>query len=75
MASEDHSRGPELLAIFGTGTAVATIMVILRLWVRTRIIRKVGADDWIVAASLVMPPPVHFRPRRFTSKNPWLMLM
>ena len=41
------------MAIFGTGTAIASILVILRLWVRARIIRKVGADDWVVAISLV----------------------
>lgn len=53
MPFEDHSRGPELLAIFGTGTGVAAILVILRLWVRIRILRKVGADDWILFVSLV----------------------
>ena len=53
MAFQDYNRGPEVLAIFGTGTALASIAVISRLWVRARIIRKIGADDWIVAISLV----------------------
>lgn len=45
MALKDQNRGPQFLAVFGTGTAIAAIVVILRLWVRVRIIRKVGADD------------------------------
>jgi hypothetical protein len=53
MGFQHQNRGPEFLAIFGTGTGIAAITVILRLWVRSRIIRKVGADDWVVAASLV----------------------
>lgn len=53
MALEDHNKGPAFLAIFGTGTAVAAICVFLRLWVRSRIIRKMGSDDWIVAVSIV----------------------
>ena len=51
----DKNRGPESLAIFCTGTAIAAIAVVLRLWVRNKIVRKVGLDDWIVAASLVNP--------------------
>ena len=53
MTLEDHNRGPVFLAVFGTGTAVATIAVLLRMWVRARIVRKIGADDWIVLVSLV----------------------
>ena len=53
MAVMDDNRGPEFLAIFGTGTAIATVLVSLRLWVRSRIVRKVGLDDWIIAASMV----------------------
>ena len=53
MAFQDHNKGPEVLAVFGTGTALASIAVILRLWVRARILRKIGADDWIMAISLV----------------------
>ncbi|MCJ1229370.1 hypothetical protein MMC12_006036 [Toensbergia leucococca] len=50
----DDNRGPEFLAIFGTGTAIATVLVSLRLWVRSRIVRKVGLDDWIIAASMII---------------------
>lgn len=53
MVIENVNRGPECLAIFGTGIGVAAMVVILRLWIRVRILRKVGADDWLMAASLV----------------------
>ena len=53
MGAESDNRGPELVAVFATGTGVAAILVALRLWVRWRVIRKVGLDDWVVAASLV----------------------
>ena len=53
MVSLAQDRGPQFLTVFGTGTAIASILVLLRLWVRAYIIRKVGLDDWFVAASLV----------------------
>ena len=53
MAFKDQNRGPELLAVFSTGTGIAAVAVIMRFWVRTRIVRKLGADDWIAAVSLV----------------------
>ena len=49
----DVNRGPEFVAIFCTGTAIAAIVVALRLWVRNKIVKKVGLDDRIVTASLV----------------------
>lgn len=52
MAIADKNKGPEILAVFGTGAGVATLVVIFRLWARAHIIRKVGADDWTVFASL-----------------------
>lgn len=51
--AEHANRGPELMALFTAGIAIAAISVILRLWVRLKIIRKAGVDDWVVAASLV----------------------
>ena len=53
MTLADRNRGPEILAVFCSGTALAALAVALRLWVRARLIRKVGLDDWLVALSLV----------------------
>ena len=52
-SAQQHNRGPQFLAIFCTGTAFATVLVLLRFWIRARILRKVGLDDWFVVASLV----------------------
>ena len=52
MASTED-RAPLILAVLITGTAIATIIVALRFWVRGYILRKVGPDDWVVLASLV----------------------
>ena len=49
----DDDRGPTILALLYSGSAVAAAIVALRLWVRVKIIRNVGLDDWLVAASLV----------------------
>ena len=59
MASEaipippDENRGPEILAICGTLVALSVIIVTLRIWVRARIIRQVGIDDWTIIAATV----------------------
>lgn len=53
MMFADKTRGPEILAVFCSGTALAALAVAMRLWVRAKIIRKVGLDDWLVAFSMV----------------------
>ena len=58
MTFEDEDRGPLFLGIFSTGTVVAILVTLLRFWVRVRIVRKIGADDWIMLSSLVKPCPV-----------------
>ena len=47
--------GPEMVVVFPVGVVivVAKTLVILRLWVRTTIVRKVGVNDRFIAASLV----------------------
>lgn len=56
--TNDKNRGPEFLAVCCTGIAIAAVTVILRLWVRIKIVRKVGVDDWLAAISLVGRCPV-----------------
>ncbi|MCJ1448709.1 MAG: hypothetical protein MMC23_009226 [Stictis urceolatum] len=47
----------EFLGIFVTLTALATILVALRLWIRATIVRELGVDDWVVLTSLVHRTP------------------
>ncbi|AEO60764.1 hypothetical protein MYCTH_2310333 [Thermothelomyces thermophilus ATCC 42464] len=51
----DENRGPEILAVCGSLVGFSLVVVILRLYVRAKMVRRVGADDWtIVAAMTVM---------------------
>ncbi|KAL9608913.1 MAG: hypothetical protein Q9167_006269 [Letrouitia subvulpina] len=54
MTEQTQDRGPQLLGVFGAAITVASLAVILRFWVRARMVRKVGADDWIMALSLLL---------------------
>ena len=50
-AAEDNR--PNLFAIMGTFIALSALMVILRIYVRVRIIKMFGPDDWVMVAALV----------------------
>ncbi|KAK4182223.1 hypothetical protein QBC35DRAFT_510369 [Podospora australis] len=50
----DVNRGSEILGICGALVAIALVMVVLRVWVRTRIIGKLGWDDWTMVAAMVV---------------------
>ena len=49
----NENRGPAFVAVFSAGLAVAIVLVALRLWVRFKVVRKVGADDYVMLASMV----------------------
>ena len=49
----DDNKGPMFVVVFGSLVAIAILLVVLRIWVRIKIIRKLGLDDWIMMASLV----------------------
>ncbi|KAL4889362.1 Alpha/Beta hydrolase protein [Aspergillus ambiguus] len=49
-----QDQGPALLAVVWTLTGIATIMVSIRLFIRTRMIRNLGLDDWLIAFSMVL---------------------
>ena len=49
----NENRGPAFVAVFSAGLAVAIVLVALRLWVRFKVVRKVGVDDYVMLASMV----------------------
>lgn len=49
----DENRGPEILAICGSMVGLALAAVLLRIWVRAKMVRHVGADDWTIIAAMV----------------------
>ncbi|KAF2833249.1 integral membrane protein [Ophiobolus disseminans] len=48
-----QNKGPAILAICSTLTAVASIFVAARLYVRAKILSRVGLDDWLIILSMV----------------------
>ncbi|KAJ6186226.1 hypothetical protein N7519_007527 [Penicillium mononematosum] len=46
-------KGPKMLAVMWTMTALATLLVIARLCVRQRMLRNFGFDDWLIGASMI----------------------
>ena len=49
----DESRGADIIVTQFVLIGVATILVCLRLWVRSKVTRKLGWDDILIAVSLV----------------------
>ena len=47
------TRGPELQIICTLLAVVMVVVLALRVWVRTRIIKAMGADDWLILTALV----------------------
>ncbi|PWY82952.1 hypothetical protein BO70DRAFT_274234, partial [Aspergillus heteromorphus CBS 117.55] len=48
-----QTRGPRVLAVFWILTGLATVAVSARLFIRIKILRNPGADDWLVAVSMI----------------------
>jgi hypothetical protein len=51
--SMHENHGGRMVAVITACSIVATISVGLRFYVRFGIIKKLGADDWVLAAALV----------------------
>ncbi|MCJ1313091.1 hypothetical protein MMC25_006768 [Agyrium rufum] len=54
VSNPDEDKGPLFLTLFSVGLAVAIIVVALRLWVRIKLVKKTGADDWVMLASMIV---------------------
>ena len=50
------NRGPELQAVCSTMVSISFISVALRVWVRARIIKAFGWDDFFMVLALVSQP-------------------
>ncbi len=49
----DENRGPEILAVCGSLVGLAVVVVALRIWVRARMVKHIGADDWTIIGAMV----------------------
>ncbi|KAK2751199.1 integral membrane family protein [Colletotrichum kahawae] len=50
----DINRGPEILATCGSLVGISVVIVMMRMYVRARIVRLVGWDDWCIVAATVV---------------------
>jgi hypothetical protein len=48
-----YDNSPQILAITGTFFAAAAIVVLLRCYVRIRVLRVFGIDDWVMLGAMV----------------------
>jgi hypothetical protein len=53
MTVKVAGRGPQVVGVYTLFTALTTIAVLLRVYCRTRIVKKFGWDDWFAVASWV----------------------
>lgn len=61
----DETKGPKILAVFWVLTVFTLLIVISRLYIRAGVLRNMGADDWLITASMVsMPSSVSIGTRR-----------
>ena len=51
----DVDQGWALLAVCWAFVLCAFISTLLRIWVRWRITRNLGSDDWVIVAAMVQP--------------------
>ncbi|EHA26268.1 hypothetical protein ASPNIDRAFT_135545, partial [Aspergillus niger ATCC 1015] len=49
-----QTKGPRILAVFWTMTSLAILAVAARLFIRIKVLRNPGADDWLIATSMVI---------------------
>ncbi|GLA45976.1 hypothetical protein AnigIFM63604_007935 [Aspergillus niger] len=47
-----QTKGPRILAVFWTMTSLAILAVAARLFIRIKVLRNPGADDWLIATSM-----------------------
>lgn len=46
-------KGPKILAVLWTLTGLTTVIVIARVYIRLKLLRNFGVDDYLIVASIV----------------------
>jgi hypothetical protein len=53
LSMPDENKGPEVLVSCTVVTVVALILVVARMYVRVKVVKSVGLDDYAILASMV----------------------
>jgi hypothetical protein len=56
LTGKDETQGPQLIVAATLLWVLAASLVALRFYIRTKIVRVLGADDWTLLAALVCFP-------------------
>ncbi|CAG8075279.1 unnamed protein product [Penicillium nalgiovense] len=48
------NKGPKILAVLWTLTGLTTVMVIARVYIRLKLLRNFGMDDYLIVASMIL---------------------
>lgn len=51
--NRNDSKGPEVLAVLWILTGLTTLIVLARLYIRLKMLRNFGVDDYLIAISMV----------------------
>ena len=46
-------KGPKILAVLWTLTGLTTVIVIVRVYIRLKLLRNFGMDDYLIVISIV----------------------
>lgn len=49
----NDDKGPKILAVLWTLTALTTMMVMARIFIRVRMLKNFGIDDYLIVISMV----------------------
>ena len=58
----NDDKGPKILAVLWTLTALTTLMVMGRIFIRVRMLKNFGIDDYLIVISMVRTLSVYFPP-------------
>lgn len=50
----NDDKGPKILSVLWVLTALTTVMVVARIYIRLRMLKSFGVDDYLIVASMVM---------------------
>lgn len=53
---DDVSNGAAIITIVGTFTGLSALFVAARLYVRIKLMRNIGLDDYLIVLAMVRPP-------------------
>jgi hypothetical protein len=61
----NQTKGPRIIGLFWAFFSVSVLLVSARLYIRARMLKNIGLDDYIIATAMVSFTPGHSEPHIF----------